>query len=128
DRPDLAALLTAHLERHGAAALPTLARRLLSARATRNERQAFLMACSIHGTADGVVSRDEVAALFEELLANPGDVTQSLAPTLVADLLAWSRWEAVPQVTRLRDVTPPDEPARAVYDQYLESARQAAIR
>jgi hypothetical protein len=32
----------------------------------------------------------------------------------------------VPQVTRLRDVTPPDDPARAVYDQYLELARKAA--
>jgi hypothetical protein len=60
------------------------------------------------------------------LLANPEDVTRSLAPTLVADLQAWSRWGAVPQVTRLRDVTPPDDPARAVYDQYLELARKAA--
>lgn len=127
ERPDLAALLTAHLERHGADALPVLTQRLLlSAQATRNERQAFLLACSIHGTADGAVSRDEVAAFFQELLANPEDVTRSLAPTLVADLQAWSRWGAVPQVTRLRDVTTPDDPARAVYEQYLELARKAA--
>jgi len=122
-RPDLAALLTAHLELHGPSALPAVVTRcLLPKEMPPPLREAVVLACRVQGTANSSIPREQVAGLFTEWLADPNDTTRPWAPVLVAELESWSDWRAVVAVARLRATTPTDDPACRQFDRYLKLA------
>lgn len=93
-----AALLVARLERQGESGLSRfLAEEILADGLRDRERRAALLALSVQGTADGVIPRSTVVALYERVLEQRAE----LADALAADVVSWNEAGLIPPLRRL---------------------------
>lgn len=118
-----AALLVAQLEQDGVPGLPRfLADELLAVALRESERRAALLALSVQGTAEGVIPRSAVVAVYERLL----EQRPELADLVAADLAAWNEASLVGPLQRLLDAGAVAEGARESLARSLQSLRSRA--
>jgi hypothetical protein len=98
DALNLSSMLAANLELSGAARVAWVESNYLAdPKRSTPEIKAALLALSVHGNADGVVSRERVIQAYRLFMkAHP-----EIAGEVAADLAAWQYWDAVPEYLAL---------------------------
>lgn len=118
--PARAALLVAQLEQVGVAGLPGFLRsEILSVSLRESERRSALLALSVQGTADGVIPRSAVVAVYERILEQRSD----LADLVAADLADWNETGLVGSLQRILDAGGVTDEARERIASSLEVLR-----
>jgi hypothetical protein len=115
----LPALLAAHLELHGPAALPRFERRwLLDPARSPVEVQSALVALSVHGNDGGRIPRAAVAEAFLRLVRE----RRAHAAWVAQDLAGWEVWAATTPYAALADAPDLTFAARIAILQYLRES------
>ncbi|MFN7768828.1 MAG: hypothetical protein ACK5UC_16625 [Planctomycetaceae bacterium] len=126
EEPARAALLVAQLEQEGVPGLSRFLRsEILEVSLRESERRAALLALSVQGTAEGVIPRSAVVAVYERILEQRPD----LADRVAADLADWNEASLVGPLQRILDAGGVAEGARESIARALEvirSRRQSA--
>jgi len=124
--PARAALLVAQLEQAGVAGLPGFLRsEILEVSLRESERRAALLALSVQGTAEGVIPRPAVVAVYERIL----EQRPELADMVATDLADWNEASLVGPLQRVLDAGAATDGARERIARALEvihSRRQSS--
>jgi hypothetical protein len=87
---------------------------------TLEEAKSAVVALSVHGNANTLVSRDAVISLYRDLLTR----WPALAASLVPDLVAWECWDFEPQMRRAVSLVQPTDEGAIEVDKYLQACRK----
>jgi len=120
DATNLAALLAADLELHGATRLPAIeSTYLVSGDRSVPEVRAALLALSVQGGADEAVPRQRIVETYR----NFAGTRHPLAGLAAADLRTWRAWDALPEFMALARARVPQHPtAEAALLAFLEAS------
>lgn len=120
EEPARAALLVAQLEQDGVEGLSRFLRsEILAVSLRESERRSALLALSVQGTADGVIPRSAVVAVYERILEQRPD----LADLVAADLADWNETSLVGPLQRILDAGGVTDEARERIARSLEVLR-----
>ena len=87
---------------------------------TMEETKSAVVALSVHGNANTLVSRDAVISLYRDMLMR----WPALAASLARDLVAWECWDFEPQMRRAMSLVQPTEEGQIEVDNYLQACRK----
>lgn len=120
DAANVGSLLAADLQLRGPARVAWIDERyLLDPKRSTPEIEAALLALSVHGNADGAISRDRVIASYRKFMQAHRDIAGFVAQ----DLAAWQYWDAVPEyVALMKSSVRQQYPSRLAIVAYLRQS------
>jgi hypothetical protein len=124
DATNVGPMIAADLELMGPTRMAWVDERYMrDQRRSTRELEAALLALSVQGNANGIISRERVIQSYRTFIKEHRDIAGFVAQ----DLAAWRYWDAVPEyVALLKSSTPQQYPSRIAIVAYLRQSPNAS--